>query len=296
MSHGDVVVRRCATHPWMPVSPCGDHCLAPDAGEARVGVPRRAFRLTVVAALMLVAVPTAVVYPLLGNRLGGRVSKLWFRSLLKAFGVRLVLRGDRRFAVSGQGALVVTNHCSWLDIVALGAVQPVRMLAKTDVRKWPLVGWFAAVAGTVFVDRERLSTLPVTVTELATVMRDGGVVGVFPEGTTWCGVESGRYRSAPFQAARDADAVVRPVALRYLVAGRFSAAPAFVGDSTLWDSVRRVSRMRGLTLEIEVLPELSARSGANRRDLAALAETAVATATWRGSDRGDRPEQSPVAA
>nr|BFF03240.1 lysophospholipid acyltransferase family protein [Streptoalloteichus tenebrarius] len=280
------------SHPWMPVSPCGDHCLPGPGEEPRVGAARRALRLGALFLVMLSGVPIAVVYPVLGARGRQWLARAWFRTVLRAVGVRLVVQGERRFAARGRGALVVSNHCSWLDIVALDAVQPVRMLAKREVRKWPVVGWFAAVAGSVFVDRERLSTLPATVDDLAAVLREGGLVGVFPEGTTWCGAASGRYRSAPFQAALDADVPVRPVMVRYLVGGAPTRSVAFVGTDTLWHSVRRVVGLRGLVVEVEPLPELPARSAPDRRALAALAQQLVAAATRRGDAPGPRPERA----
>jgi 1-acyl-sn-glycerol-3-phosphate acyltransferase len=44
---------------------------------------------------------------------------------------------------------------SYLDILAISAVTPAVFVSKAEVRRWPLFGWFAAIAGTVFVDRER---------------------------------------------------------------------------------------------------------------------------------------------
>ncbi|SHG04912.1 lysophospholipid acyltransferase family protein [Streptoalloteichus hindustanus] len=292
MSHAVLAPPTPGSHPWMPVSPCGDHCI-PGADETPgVGAARRALRFGALFLVVLSGVPIAALYPVLGPRGRQWLARRWFRAVLRAIGARLVVRGEPRFAGEGAGALVVGNHCSWLDIVALDAVQPVRMLAKREVRSWPVVGWFAAATGSVFVDRERLSALPGTVADLAAVLREGAVVGVFPEGTTWCGAASGRYRSAPFQAALDAGVPVRPVAVRYLVNGSPTSAVAFVGADTLWHSVRRVVGLRGLVVEVEPLPELTNRSAADRRELAALAERLVAAATYPDDASGPRPQRA----
>ena len=113
------------------------------------------------------------------------------------------------------------------------AVEPVRVVAKTDVRRWPVIGLLAARGGTLFIDRDRLRRLPATVAEIAGTLRDGQSVLVFPEGSTWCGRTQGRFYPATFQAAIDAGAPVRPVALRYRLAdGTATTAAAFVGDDT----------------------------------------------------------------
>src|SRR5437016_1315625 len=159
-----------------------------------------------------------------------RLIQTWFRRLLDAFGVRYVVHGEENLA--GQGGLFVSNHVSWLDVVALQAVRPMRVLAKTEVRSWPVIGPLAGRAGTLYIDRDRLTALPDAVHTIADALRGGAAVGAFPEGTTWCGVASGRYRPAVFQAAVDARARVRPIAMRFLTGdGTQTTVAAFVGDA-----------------------------------------------------------------
>lgn len=256
---------------WMPASPCDESCL-PSRG-AGAGV-RATLRLAGVAATLLATLIGVMVLP-------ARARVAWLargcRALLRAAGVRVVVRGDARFVPDG-GALVVANHVSWIDVLALQAVQPVRLLAKREIGEWPVIGRVAAGAGTLFVDRAGLSALPATVAEVATALRGGHRVGVFPEGTTWCGAAAGPFRRAAFQAALDAGVPVRPVALAFRRAGNAPApAAAFVGDQTLVDSLLRVARERDLVCEVTVLPLLSPHG--DRRELAARAAAAIATAT-----------------
>jgi 1-acyl-sn-glycerol-3-phosphate acyltransferase len=169
-----------------------------------------------------------------------------------------------------EGALVVSNHISWLDVVAVNAVRPMRAVAKAEIAGWPVLGRVTTRAGTLFADRERLSALPRLVADTADVLRRGSLVHVCAEGTTWCGRASGRFATAPFQAAIDAGVAVRPVALRYRIeGGRETTWPAFIGDGTLLSSVRRVARVRGLVVEVLACPQIPAGS-ATRRELATL--------------------------
>ncbi|MFF5992247.1 lysophospholipid acyltransferase family protein [Prauserella flavalba] len=261
------------SHAWMPVSPCGDGCLT--SGAPSVGVVRRTARLCAALGVVLVALLVAPLLVVLPGR--QRVARLVFRGVLAAFGVRLVVHGD--LDGSGRGALVVSNHISWLDIVGLNAVRPMRALAKKEIAGWPVLGGLVSRAGNIFLDRERLSTLPATVAELARVLRAGSLVSVTPEGTTWCGRASGRFRPATFQAAIDGGVPVRPVALRYRFAdGRETTEPAFIGPESLVESLRRVARLRGLVLEVFVCPEIAPGRAGGRRELAALAEAAVCSA------------------
>lgn len=192
---------------------------------------------------------------------------------------------------------MVSNHVSWLDIVALQAVRPMRLLAKREVRSWPVVGSLAARAGTLFIDRDRLRPLPEAVRTVTDALREGWVVGAFPEGTTWCGLASGRYRPAVFQAAIDAGVDVRPVALRFRTGdgGRTTAA-AFVGETTLVESMLAVARARDLVIEMFLLPSSVPGPSTDRRALARrVAEeiTQVAVPAAAGSDPRVKTEHRP---
>ncbi|GAA0270795.1 lysophospholipid acyltransferase family protein [Cryptosporangium japonicum] len=224
------------------------------------------FRLAALIVTVLAAIPLAVCYPLLGA--AGRTAAVrgWCRSLLRALDVRLVVDSPDEPPV---GALVVSNHVSWLDILAVGSVRPGRMLAKSDLRSWPLIGSLAARGGTIFVDRNRLSTLPRTVADVRAALLAGARVVAWPEGTTRCGAETGRFYPAVFQAAIDAGAPVEPVTVEYTAAGRPTTVTAFLGDDPLTASVWRIARARGVAVEVRCRPALP--PGRDRRMLAAAA-------------------------
>lgn len=178
--------------------------------------------------------------------------------MLRALGVRWSVIG----APIQAGALVVGNHVSWLDILLMMAFgQGMRPVAKTEVGRWPVIGRLARACGTIFVDRSRPRSLPVTVAEVAQALRDGSPVQVFPEGTTTCGAHPVRWRPAFLQAAIDAGAPIQ----RFTLLLSTSSA-AFVDDETLMTSLRRVIAMRSLSVVVlvdEPQPPL-----ANRRAMA----------------------------
>lgn len=258
--------------PWPPYSPCGPDCLPPQARPARLRSARRTAALLTVVGTAVLTLPLVALF---GRRATDATMRRIFRAVLRAAGIRLQVNGGNTFSDDG-GALVVANHLSWIDVVALGAVQPVRMIAKREVGDWPVVGKIAARTGALFVDRAGLRSLPAVVDETADVLRAGAVVGVFPEGTTWCGSAAGPFRRAPFQAAIDAGAPVRPVTLELRLAdGRPTTAASFVGDETLADSLRRVLALDGLVCELTLHPVLRAGPEEDRRVLAARARRVV---------------------
>ncbi|UNO42463.1 lysophospholipid acyltransferase family protein [Streptomyces sp. MST-110588] len=178
--------------------------------------------------------------------------------------------------VPRPGTLVVANHISWLDVLALLAVEPVTVLAKREVAGWPVVGAMAVRAGTCFIDRAGPHQLPHAVREVAALLSSGRSVMAFPQATTWCSASHGTFRRATFQAAVDAGAPVRPVTLSYEQRGLPTTVAGFLGDETFVSSLRRVAAARELTVRVTVHPPLWPLPGVHdRRTLAALSQEAV---------------------
>ncbi|MER5876119.1 MULTISPECIES: lysophospholipid acyltransferase family protein [unclassified Streptomyces] len=267
----------------MPAAPCSPRgCV--ESARPWTGVPRSALRLGALLSVVLVGV---LLTPLVGRLRAARRDRWirrWCLAVVRAAGVRTRITGA---APPTGGLLIVANHISWLDIPLLAAVRPARMLAKTEVRGWPVVGAVAARGGTLFIDRDRLRALPGTVERIAGALRGGAAVVVFPEGSTWCGRAQGRYRRAVFQAALDAGTPVQPVRVRYRFAdGTASTAPAFVGADALLTSLWRVVSARGLVAEIDLGPTLAPDDHTDRRTLAAAAQ---GTPRAAGSPPGTHP-------
>lgn len=253
---------------WLPSAPCTPKGCAVHHGPA-AGALTAAARLLAGTLAVAVGVLLAPVAALLGARVRDLLTRYWARTVLRAFGLRIRITGR---PYGPRASLVVANHISWLDIPLMAAALPGRMLAKSEVRRWPVLGPLAARGGTLFVERDRLRTLPGTVREMASALGGGARVIAFPEGSTWCGRDQGRFRPAVFQAALDSGVAVQPVHISYLPTG----AAAFVGDDPLAASLWRVAAAGGLTAEIRLLPSIPAGSCPDRRSLARAAQLAVA--------------------
>jgi 1-acyl-sn-glycerol-3-phosphate acyltransferase len=251
---------------WAPDSGCGPHCLRGEDGSP-VGPVRRAARLAGLFAVLLAGAATLA----LPRRWRGWARRGCARAALRVLGVRWSVKGR----LPARGALVVANHISWLDTVVLMAAGVPRLVAKSEVRHWPLVGRISAEQGGVFLDRSRPHALPVAVGQVRDILAGGGVIAVFPEGTTSCGEGAGGFRPAFFQAAIDAHAAVVPLTLRFLAGDAPTARAAFVGPETLVESLRRVLAMRGLVIRVTVGTAIHAGPAASRRTIARIAAIAA---------------------
>jgi 1-acyl-sn-glycerol-3-phosphate acyltransferase len=94
------------------------------------------------------------------------------------------------------GGLLVSNHLSYLDILVLSSLRPVVFVAKQDVKSWPVLGWFATMAGTIFIDRERRIHVRQITRAIEETMNSGVLVVLFPEGTS-----SGGETVLPFKSS-----------------------------------------------------------------------------------------------
>jgi len=216
-----------------------------------------------------------VLFPRLDGRQRGRRVSRWALRMLTILDIRVVCRGPTPTQDSG-GALLVSNHVSWLDIHVLHSLLPVRFVSKSEIRDWPLIGWLAVRVGTVFLTREKRSDTRRVNQLMVQHLRDRDLLALFPEGTTSDGRELLPFYPSLFQPVVEARAPIWPARLRYLDAqGQASEAAAYHGGMSLADSLWRVLRQRGITVEVEFLPRIPYQEGLGRRELAHLCETLI---------------------
>lgn len=133
------------------------------------------------------------------------------RFLSRLFGIHVTIIGK---PVQDRGVLMVSNHTSYLDILALGGIARVSFVAKSEVASWPLFGTFARLQRTVFVERERRSKTGESRDQIRERLLEGDALVLFPEGTSNDGNRVLPFKSALMGAAESQvgiDARGRPV-------------------------------------------------------------------------------------
>jgi 1-acyl-sn-glycerol-3-phosphate acyltransferase len=187
-----------------------------------------------------------------------------------------------RCVVEGRipsGGAVVSNHLSYLDILLYSSVQPFVMVAKTEVRGWPILGWLTAQAGTVYVQRGGgPTTYPSVNAAMAEAYRSGLPVLFFPEGTTTDGAGVLPFRRGLFHSVLNDEVPLRTAAIRYSLAPDAVNGSATVKEDVCWwgemafvSHLVSVLGLRGLSMEMRFGDEVK-----NRRDRFVLSETAQA--------------------
>jgi 1-acyl-sn-glycerol-3-phosphate acyltransferase len=197
----------------------------------------------------------------------------WARGLLKLWRIDLQVRGQP----PAQGPLLlVANHLSWLDIVALHAAGFCRFIAKADVKRWPFIGVMATGAGTLYIERDARRDALRVMHHMKDALLRGEVIAVFPEGTTGNGITLLPFHANLIQAAISAAAPVQPVALNYVDVrtGQPSLAPVYRDGQTLVGSVWCMLTTPG-TRAVVSYGQPQSPKGRQRREWAAELHAAV---------------------
>ncbi len=190
--------------------------------------------------------------------------------------LRLTVRGS--LPPGHAPTLIVSNHVSWLDICVLASVVPVRFVAKSDVRRWPLVGSLASGVGTIFIERRNPLDTVRTNRAIVQALTRGEYVAMFPEGTSTDGTEIKPFHASLFQPALEAVACVVVVVLRYVNPdGSVNLDASYAGERSLWESFRLVVARRSLHAELIFAASIDVNAR-TRADIARAAECAAADA------------------
>jgi 1-acyl-sn-glycerol-3-phosphate acyltransferase len=199
----------------------------------------------------------------------------WSIKMLRVLGVTLVSEGR---AAPGA-SLLVANHVSWLDIMAIhGVVPEARFVSKADVKAWPLVSRLVDAAGTLYLERERKRDALRVVHDVAAALADRQVIAIFPEGTTSTGHGLLPFHANLLQAAIATATPVQPLALRFSDATHaVSEAVEFVGATSLLESLWHSACGDAVTVRLVFLAPRST-AGVDRRRLAEQLRADIASA------------------
>lgn len=236
----------------------------------RIGLGLKTLRFTGVLLLGTLLLPAV---PLLGQRSKYLVN-WWLGRMLNALHIRVDVDG----IPPAGAALVVANHCSWMDILVLGRVFNTAFVSKAEISGWPLVGSFARAGGTVFIHRGSGKTGE-TSAQIRSHLDAGRSVLFFPEGTTTPDPNPQRFHARLFAAAIDGNYPVLPVSLRYCdettPPGMHHALAPWVNEAAIGPHFRDLFKLREMHAQVRVCAPIDPR-GYDRRSLAEASQQAVA--------------------
>lgn len=218
----------------------------------------------------------ALVFPFLDR--AGRVNYVqrWSARLLAVLAVRIEVVGMP--PVAAAPAMIVANHVSWLDIFAINAVRPVRFVAKSEIQRWPVLGWICEQSGTLFIERTRRRNIAPINEQVVAALKQGDTFAVFPEGVITAGDVVLPFHASLLQPALECDALLYPVAIRYTRAdGSLCGEADYEGAKSMADSLLLMVTQPTINARLQFLAPLAC-AGKHRRELAHEAAQRIANA------------------
>src|SRR3990167_6760333 len=187
--------------------------LPPESSMAKLRLYLRLLHLLAIIGLVTLLAGVVSLLERLRRRdlmgLRQRMSRWFFARMSNALPFRLSVHGE----LPQEPMLWVSNHISWTDIPLLGMLAPLSFLSKAEVRSWPLAGWLAHQAGTLFI-RRGAGDSSLLNQQLGHHLGQGRPLLIFPEGTTTDGQVLRTFHGRLLSSAIESGAALQPVAIR----------------------------------------------------------------------------------
>lgn len=250
----------------------------PAAGPRWRRTLRYCWRIPLIALLLLVSPLLALLVrvggdriELRGKRLGHWLVPAWTTAVLRAIGIRPRTFGEPL----PEPVMLVANHQSWIDIELVHSRRPASFVAKAEIARWPLVGFLAASAGTIFHQRGSTESMARVVGAMTDRLRAGRTVAAFPEGGIGARGVLRPFHARILQAALDAEAPLQPVALRYCRGGVPVPELGMGRGESFFANIWRLLGEAPFEAEVHFLDVVTERS-AGRKRMAEIARQRIA--------------------
>lgn len=254
---------------------------------------RVSYRLSLMIPLFLYGIILSLIFlagrdPSRAFRRRGGVVRHWLALTARLVGLRPTATGQSQDAP----VLLVSNHVSWLDILVIGGLVPVRFLSKAEVRRWPLVGWLSACAGTLYIRRGSRGGANSAGEAITHALTHDARVLVFPEGTTSDGLSVRRFHPRLFQSAIDVHAPVQAVALHYPHERGINPKVPWVDDAGFLESLIGILGEAAIPVEVHFGGVHPAGQIRDRKVLAQEAEREIRHYVKARSARDEAPAEA----
>jgi len=202
------------------------------------------------------------------------------RILLFILGVSVTLDSEKAF-FSKKGALLVSNHLSYLDVFILSSVHPIVFVTSKEVEESGFLGLMSKCAGSLFVERRKKNQIGEEISVLSSVIDAGNHVAVFPEGTTSSGDRILPFKSSFFDAAVRTRCSVLPVCINYKSVNSTQSPSVWKNSLFYYGTMEfiphflRVLSLKSVEVTITVTSPIAVDSSVNRKDLSFMSYSKI---------------------
>ena len=134
--------------------------------------------------------------------------------LRRILNIKVTVIGDVGELERG-GHVIISNHLGYVDGFVLGSIFSVVFVSKREVKKWPVIGQWTTLCGTIFINRQRKDQVPSVVEEISRKLREEANILLFPEGSATNGEQMLPFQTAPLAAPLRNRSIIVPVTLTY---------------------------------------------------------------------------------
>jgi 1-acyl-sn-glycerol-3-phosphate acyltransferase len=241
---------------------------------------------------ILLQFPTLIFIAPFSGRFGNRQFRFFTRGCAVLLGIKIRATGTPS---SQRPLLIIGNHISIFDMVAIPVLFGNSFFAKAEMRRWPIVGWFTHAFGNMFIDRRPSHAADAVAGLRRGLARAKYPFGIFPEGTTDNGAHILPFKSAMFEFLKDVPMAIQPVVIFYRDKNGAKIPPQILADEYAYiDNAKQLQppyaardlsvfqlfykciRRGGYTAEVHIMPTYDP-TGKDRKQIAAELHDIVET-------------------
>jgi 1-acyl-sn-glycerol-3-phosphate acyltransferase len=143
------------------------------------------------------------------------IARFWAKTIVRLTGVEVELIGFDRSKLDAPAYLVMANHSSHFDVIAMFATLPLDMrpVAKRELGYIPIFGWALILGAAIMIDRGARERAIASIERAGRAIREGRTVLMFPEGTRTPPGVLGPMKKGPFHLAQAARVPVLPIGI-----------------------------------------------------------------------------------
>jgi len=128
--------------------------------------------------------------------------------------IKITVTGDEGQLERG-GYVIIANHVSYVDGIVLGSIFPILFVSKREVKRWPIVGQWNSLCGTVFINRQHKELAGSLVEEISSKLKHEANILLFPEGTSTNGERMLPFQTVPLAAPLRNRSIIVPATIAY---------------------------------------------------------------------------------